>query len=78
MQRQPPAVRQRLEKFAEQVGVHAADFQPRRDDMVGERRPAGQVNDDPCQGFVQRRVGAAETTDAGFVAQCGGQGGRPR
>ena len=50
MQGQPGGLREGLEPFLEQLGVHRAEFGAREVDLPHEIRPIGTVERDPGQG----------------------------
>src|SRR5258706_10837182 len=63
-----------LEEFMHQVGVELADQRARELDVVGQARPAREIDDHARQRLVERHVGMAEAPDAGFVADRLGEG----
>src|SRR5689334_6531042 len=68
VQRAERVVGEALEEFMDEVDVERSDERAREGDLKLETRPAGQVEHDACQRFIERHVGVAVTTNALLVA----------
>src|SRR5690554_6847771 len=63
-----------LKELPSQIDVEATDVGPGERYVVKQPGTAGEINYHAGEGFIQRHVGVAVATHAGFIAHSGGEG----
>ena len=69
MQRQTRIDRKGLEPFTDQLGVECADFGHRKLGAEHQKRPARDIDSDPCQCLVHRQMHTGIPLNAFFIAK---------
>ena len=73
VQRHAGVVDQAMKKFVEQIDIELADRRPREFTIHDQTRPAGQIDDDARQGFIERHIAVTVARQPLFIAPGFGQ-----